>query len=72
MPFGNKTIDSLPKKYLEAIKAFTDERDNGDGYWIYLKEPFYNPELECRIIHEQQLVKAIRILKSCVNNHEKL
>jgi len=65
---GNKTIDRLHPKYLEAIADFSDERNNGDGYWIYLKEPFFNPELECRTIHEQKLMDCIKQLKSCVKN----
>ena len=68
--FNNKNIDSLALKYLAAIKEFSDERDNGNGYWIYLKEPYFNPEMECRIIHEQQIRKVISILKDCVNNHK--
>lgn len=68
MKFGNKTIDSLSPKYLAAIDSISDERSNGDGWWIYLKEPFFNPQLECRTIHEQKLSDAINILKHCVNN----
>lgn len=68
MTTGNKTLDSLAPKYINAIADVSDERDNGDGWWIYLKEPFFNPQLECRTIHEQKLHDCIRILKDCVNN----
>lgn len=64
-----KTILSLDKKYFDAIVDFSDERNNGDGWWIYLKPPFWNPELECRIIHEQNLASCIKQLKSIVNNN---
>lgn len=67
MSFGNKTIDRLAPKYQNAIAEISDERNNGDGWWIYLNEPFFNPELECRIIHEQLLSDCIEQLKSCVN-----
>lgn len=66
--FYQKTIDALPEKYLNAIDEISDERNNGDGWWIYLKKPFFNPQLECRIIHEQKLTDCINILKDCVNN----
>lgn len=65
--FGNPTIDSLAPKYKAAIDSISDERGNGDGWWIYLKPPFFNPQLECQTIHEQKLATAISILKECVN-----
>jgi hypothetical protein len=68
MTFGNKTIDRLAPKYLDAISEVSDERNNGDGWWIYLKEPFFNAELECNIIHEQVLSDCIKQLKNCVNH----
>jgi hypothetical protein len=64
---GFKILDNLNDKYKDAIKDFTDERDNGDGFWIYLKAPFYNEHLECRIIHEQKLTDCINQLKTIVN-----
>lgn len=66
--FGNKAIDSLAPKYLDAIAEISDERENGDGWWIYLKEPFFNAESETKIIHEHRLSDCISILKSCVNH----
>lgn len=60
------SIKNLPKKYLDVIEDWTDERNNGDGWWVYVKAPYWNPEAECRIIHEQQLSKCIKILKSVV------
>ncbi len=64
----SKTVGNLPNKYTDAILDFLDERNNGDGWWIYLKPPYYNNELECRIIHEQHIVSCISILKSIVDN----
>ncbi len=68
--FGVKTIDKLPAKYLNAIEEISNETANGDGWWIYLKPPYINTELECRIIHEQTLAECISILKDCVNYHK--
>ncbi len=65
-----KMIDNLPEKYRNAINEFSDERSNGDGFWIYLKPPFYNSEMECRIIHEQKLSDCIKILKGIVNSND--
>lgn len=64
----NKTISRLAPKYQAAIAEISDERANGDGFWIYLKEPFFNPDMESKIIHEQTITECIKQLKSCVNN----
>ncbi len=66
--FWPKSLKSLLPKYQDAIIDFSDERNNGDGYWIYLKQPYFNPQLECRTIHEQKLSDCISILKNCVNH----
>ncbi len=63
-----KSVNNLASKYTEAIADISDERNNGDGWWIYLKEPFFNPDLECRIIHEETLTECIHELKLCVNH----
>lgn len=62
-----KSITNLPERYTDAIADVSDERNNGDGWWIYLKEPFFNPHLECRTIHEQKLSSCIEQLKRCVD-----
>ncbi len=67
--FVSATVNNLPSKYKAAILDVSDERNNGDGWWIYLKPPYFNNEMECRIIHEQQLSSCISILKSIVNNN---
>lgn len=65
----NATLKSLAKKYRDAIADYSDERSNGDGWWIYLKEPFFNDQMECRTIHEQKLGDCIKELKRIVDNN---
>jgi hypothetical protein len=64
-----KTIERLPEKYRNAITSVSDERNNGDGWWLYLKPPFWNPEMECRIIHETRLSDCVSILKNIVDKN---
>jgi hypothetical protein len=68
MNFRIKSLNNLAPKYKAAIEDISDERDLGDGFWIYLKPPFFNPQKECRIIHEETISECLAILKSCVNN----
>lgn len=49
-----------------AVDSVSDERDNGDGWFIYLKEGWINYELECGIIHEQTITECIKVFNSCV------
>lgn len=66
--FWPKTVNNLSAKYLAAIEDLSDERNNDDGWWIYLKEPFFNTVLECRTIHEQKLSSCISQLKVAVDH----
>lgn len=81
MIIGNKTIDRLPEKYRKMIASISDERSNGDGWWIYLKPEYadlnFDPYWNCRSIHEQTLTQCIDRLKGAElvtseNTNEKL
>ena len=67
MNTGNKTLDNLPEKHKKKIDCISDERGNGDGWWIYLKKEYadlnFDPYWNCRQIHEQTLAKCISRLK---------
>jgi hypothetical protein len=53
----------IPKKYEHMIAEVSDERNNGDGVWFYLKSEYWNYEMECGIIHEQTLRECLSQLK---------
>ena len=42
-----KTMNDFEEKVRKhpAVESISDERDTGDGIWVYLKAPYYNPEL---------------------------
>lgn len=65
-----KTLSKLPKKHATKIASVSDERNNGDGWWIYLKPEYadldFDPHWDCRTIHEQTLSACIKRLKSSV------
>lgn len=50
----------------QRVKEISDERENGDGIWVYLKKGFWNFELETHCIHEQTIGGAYEALKSSV------
>jgi len=40
------------------VDWISDERGNGDGIWVYLKEGFINTHLECGTIHEHTVAEC--------------
>lgn len=48
---------TLKRKYADIIQEISDERDNGDGIWVYLKKEWadfaFDPWSPTRQIHEQ-------------------
>lgn len=66
-----KTLENLAPKYWAAIESISDERENGNGFWIYLKHPYTNPGLGYGVIHEQTETEAVKILKGIVNTQRK-
>ena len=66
--FGIKTIDNLPLKHREKILEISDEREVGDGIWIYLKEPIkcreFDPFCPTSQIHEWTVAKAVYRLRA--------
>lgn len=61
-------LNRLAKEYLDKIDSISDERENDDGFWIYLKTPFCNREMEphggLHLIHESSPSACIPYLKA--------
>lgn len=53
------TIKKHPK-----VDEISDERNNGDGIWIYLKPGFINEEKEVHCIHEHTIEECLEQLKN--------
>ncbi len=62
-----KTIENLPLIHRSKIESTSDERANGDGFWIYLKDEYadldFDPFWNCRVIHEDTVTECIKRLK---------
>ena len=59
-----KTLNNIKKH--KAVESVSDERGIGDGVWIYLNDQYWNPDMECRIIHEQTIPEIIQKLKGII------
>ena len=70
MNTGVRSIDNLPEKHLIKIDSISDERSNGDGFWIYLTERYrdieFDPQSPSGTIHEQTIHQCIKRLRKSV------
>jgi hypothetical protein len=57
----------LSKKLSIKIDEISDERNNGDGWWIYLTKEYadfnFDPYYPMRVIHENTFEKCIERVK---------
>ena len=44
------------------VTSVSDERDDGDGVWIYLAPDWWNPQDECSVVHRDTMRDAMRSL----------
>lgn len=59
------------KKFEDKIKDFSDERINGDGYWVWLKNEYadfwFDPQNPTRQLHEQTIKGILSRFRSVRN-----
>jgi len=81
MNYGSRSLDALSEKHKAKIADVSNETNNGDGWWIYLKPEYadlnHDPYWNCRTIHEQTLGACIGRLRGVKlvtpeNTNEKL
>jgi hypothetical protein len=58
----------IPEKLMPRVGSISDERNSGDGYWIYLANGWYNEDFDkgCTIIHEHTVKECLSQLRSTV------
>ena len=53
------------------VKSISDERSEGHGFWIYLKDGHISPSTDTSTIHEDTISKALAQLKYTVKGNSK-
>ncbi len=56
------------QKYAEEIAEVSDERRDGDGYWVYLAYGYRDHEGETHCLHEdtpEKCAKLMPLVKRC-------
>lgn len=65
----SKTIQAYIDKHPDKFESWHTENNNSRGldYWVYCKEPYFNPDAESQTIHEDTvqdvLYKMRRVIK---------
>ena len=57
---------TLPKsleKFRDKISDVDDMRSSGEGYWVYLKEGWRDPDGETHCIHEDTIRECAKLMK---------
>ena len=52
------------------VAMVSDERSSNDGYWIYLKEPYFCNDMDIPTIHEYSIKECSKVFKSVSINRE--
>lgn len=61
-----KNLPTPLRKYAAIISDVSDERDNDDGYWVYLKSGLINTLHEVHMVHEDDPESCAQVLKSFI------
>lgn len=54
----------IPTKYLPMIADISDERESGNGYFIYLKDGYINARLHAPLVHENGIKAVLKSLRT--------
>lgn len=70
-----KKVRTLAEAYDDPrVESHSDERfgdsDGGDGIWLYLRRPYYDPYRERTVIHEWNVKDLLRCLNEDVVENE--
>lgn len=52
------------------VSMVSDERSSNNGYWIYLKEPYFCNDMDLPSIHEYSIKECSEVFKSVSINKE--
>jgi len=52
------------------VAMVSDERSSNDGYWIYLREPYFCDIMDTPTIHEYSIKECSKVFKSVSINRE--
>lgn len=70
-----KKARTLAEAYRDPrVESYSDERmgdpEGGDGIWLYLRRPYYNPYKQSTCIHEWNVKDLLSVLNNEIQENE--
>ena len=64
----SKQIKDFIKKHPEKFDSWhtEDNNDRGLDYWVYCKDPYFCPDMECQTIHEDTVKDAMAKMRTVI------
>jgi hypothetical protein len=60
----SKQIKAMFTKYPERFESWHRERHDGQNdYWVYCRDPYYCPSMECGTIHEYTVGEVLQRMR---------
>lgn len=64
----SKVIEAYIAKHPEKFASYHNEDHNERGldYWVYCREPYFCPSMECGTIHEDTVADTMRMMRTVI------
>ena len=64
----SKTIDNYVKSHPDRLESWHNEDHNERGldYWVYCREPYFCPDMECGTIHEDTVKETMAKMRTVI------
>lgn len=64
----SKTIQDYMNKHPEKFESWHNEDNNARGldYWVYCKEPYFDPMTETSTIHEDTVKETLQAMRRVI------
>lgn len=62
---ASKTLNEYCEKHSDKFESCHSEANNDRGldYWVYCREPYFNPLSETQTIHEDTVKETLEVLR---------
>lgn len=57
-----KNLPTALRKYSKMIAEVSDERESGNGYWVYLRDGFHNSLHDVHLVHESTPAECAAVM----------
>ena len=67
----SKAVRDYMQKHPEKFESFhTESNDRACDYWVYCREPWFNPHLDTQTIHEDTVRETLATMRKVVEGFD--